>query len=461
MYFSGVAVILLRLKHHLPLLMLYGKRTGLAFFFLILLFLCSCSTSRNLRPTSSKTLNRLWDSLDIASSWHTGLSVFDPGKNKFLFNHRGDNFFTPGSNIKILTLYAAMQYLDDSIPAAYFRIDGDTMIVWGGGDPGTNYPNIHQKSALIDFLKATDKTIIFSNQHFQTARFGSGWAWDDYPYNFQIERTAFPIYGNRLWVERSHDTIALTPKYFNLVFTSKKDTVQKLSRNEWGTQFLYQYDLHQPYSISTVPVSLFENDIRFVWEEAAGKKISFKDYPFTGNALHISGSNRDTMLKLMMHESDNFISEQIILACALRQTGKMDERLFISKMMDGPLSKIPYSIAWIDGSGLSRYNLLTPESVIWLLDKIVKMKGIDYVKTVFPAGGISGTVANSYRSKDGIPFIYAKTGSLRNVYCLSGILITRKGKLLLFSWMNNQFPDKSSDISKSMEIFLNHIREHY
>jgi D-alanyl-D-alanine carboxypeptidase/D-alanyl-D-alanine-endopeptidase (penicillin-binding protein 4) len=50
---------------------------------------------------------------------------------------------------------------------------------------------------------------------------------------------------------------------------------------------------------------------------------------------------------------------------------------------------------------------------------------------------------------------------MRNVYCLSGILITRKGKVLLFSWMNNQFPDNSSDVRKAMEIFLNHIREHY
>lgn len=461
MYFSAVTVTHVQTNHPFTALLLNGIRTGPACFLLSILFLCSCSTSRDLRPTDSKNLQQLWDSLDIASHWHTGLSVLEPGKNKFLFNYRGDNFFTPGSNTKILTLYAATQYLDDSIPAAYYRIDRDTMIVWGGGDPGTGYPSIHDKSSLIEFLKKTDKSIIFSNQHFQTGRFGSGWAWDDFPYNFQTERTAFPIYGNQLWVERFHDTLVLTPRYFNLVFTSKKDTIQKFTRNEWGTKFLYQYNRHRPYSVSSIPVSLFENDIRFIWEEATGKKISFKNYPITGNALQVSGSHRDTILKWMMHESDNFVAEQILLACALRQTGIMDESQFINKLMDGPLSKIPDSIKWVDGSGLSRYNLLTPESVIWLLEKIISQKGAGYVKTIFPAGGISGTVADSFRSDDGIPFVFAKSGSLRNVYCLSGILITRKGKVLLFSWMNNQFPGDSTDVRKSMEIFLNHIRDHY
>jgi D-alanyl-D-alanine carboxypeptidase/D-alanyl-D-alanine-endopeptidase (penicillin-binding protein 4) len=310
-------------------------------------------------------------------------------------------------------------------------------------------------------LKATDKQIIFSNHHFQTTRFGSGWSWDDFSYNYQPERTAFPIYGNRLWVERYRDSIVLTPKYFSLVFSSKKDQLQKLTRDEWGTQYLYSYNPKISQSVSSVPVSLYKNDIRFIWQEVTGKNILFRDTPLSTNALRFQGSDRDTILKLMLQESENFIAEQILLSCSLRQTGVMNEKDFIKQVLRGPLKGITDSIMWVDGSGLSRYNQLTPRSVIWLLEKSLIQKGPDYIKNIFAAGGQSGTLNNSFHAFKGKPYIFAKSGSMRNVYNLSGLLITKRGNILLFSWMNNNFSDDTQNIIKSMEIFLAHLRDHY
>ena len=358
-------------------------------------------------------------------------------------------------------MYTVLQYTGEYITAAYYLVRGDTLIVWGGGDPGTKYPYLASESPFINFLKKTDKTIVFSDSHFHTQRFGDGWAWDDYPFSYQSERTAFPIYGNQLRVERQQDTIFLTPAYFNLVFTSRRDTIQKLTRNEWGTQYHYQYNYRIPESVSTIPVSLYENDIRFIWKEATGKEIFFKDVPFIRNALRIDGTKRDTLLKWMMHESDNFIAEQLLLSCALSQTGSMNEKNIIRKMLIGPLAQLPDSISWVDGSGLSRYNLMTPRSVIWVLNKMLAERGVDYLKTMFPAGGKSGTLRDLFKSDDDQAYIFAKSGTLRHTYCLSGLLITRDGRVLLFSWMNNHFNHDSSDIKMSMDIFLKYIRDHY
>src|SRR5687768_5531671 len=63
--------------------------------------LVSVSHTEAQESTSNfKPLNRLWDSLDMGSSHHTGLTIYDPQKNKFVFNYRDDNYFTPASNIK-------------------------------------------------------------------------------------------------------------------------------------------------------------------------------------------------------------------------------------------------------------------------------------------------------------------------------------------------------------------------
>src|SRR4030095_10903117 len=197
------------------------------FIFILLgacMFWLSCGTTKELNPGPVHDLNQTFDDLNLSSTLHTGLSIYDLQKGKWIFNYRDDNFFTPGSCIKLLTLYTVLRYMDDSIPAAFYRIKGDTITVWGAGDPGTLYPDIHGNAHIIDFLKSINKTIVFSDNHFTTTRHGTGRAWDDYPYNFQTERTAFPIYGNRLWIDRIGDSISITPGYFKEILTLKKDT---------------------------------------------------------------------------------------------------------------------------------------------------------------------------------------------------------------------------------------------
>ncbi|HUR30207.1 MAG TPA: D-alanyl-D-alanine carboxypeptidase, partial [Saprospiraceae bacterium] len=165
-----------------------------------------CSSQRPITHSLNKPQIRIWDSLDLASIHHIGLAIYDLNKEKYIFEHQSSHLFTPASNTKLLTMYAALLSIGDSIPAAYYQQKGDTLFVWGGGDPGTKYPDINSTSLLVNFLNRSEKTIIFSNHHFQTERFGHGWAWDDYTNSFQPERTAFPIYGNRVWVERVKDS---------------------------------------------------------------------------------------------------------------------------------------------------------------------------------------------------------------------------------------------------------------
>ena len=457
MYFSGVSQFYLKIDSKAPRVFKYMLALNLFWVFSLTI---GCSQGRHLHTRHSKSLEMLWDSLDFAAAHHTGLSVYHVKKKKFLFNYREDNHFTPASNIKLLTLYAALQYLGEKIPAAYYRVEGDSMTVWGGGDPGTKFPDITAGSTLVDYLRNTDKSIIFSDLHFTTTRFGPGWAWDDHPFTFQPERTAFPIYGNKLWVTRYGDSIVTVPSYFDLVLSIRKDNAEKWERNEWGTKYTYSYDHRKQSSITSIPVSLFENDVKSIWMKETGKDITYKKLPFDTSALVIEGSVRDTMLKLMMQESDNFIAEQLLLACAMKETGTMDEKTIIRKMMKGPLAYLQDTIAWIDGSGLSRYNLLTPRATIFVLDQILKEKGIDYIKEIFAGGGQSGTLLNSYASYDGQPYIYAKTGNMRHVYCLSGVLITKSGEILLFSWMNNHFTVPVKELKKDMGKFFSYLRNH-
>nr|MBP6540039.1 D-alanyl-D-alanine carboxypeptidase [Saprospiraceae bacterium] len=59
------------------------------------------------------------------------------------------------------------------------------------------------------------------------------------------------------------------------------------------------------------------------------------------------------------------------------------------------------------------------------------------------------------------PFIYAKSGSMTGVYNLSGYLITNSGRKMVFSFMNNNFEGKVSEIRKTVEKILMEIRMNY
>jgi len=435
-----------------------------------LFFLCCLFSNTNFlfsqastatRAEGDPAIGKALKDFDNDLTCNYGLSIYDVQKGEWLYRNHDEEYFIPASNTKILTLYAALHTLSAQLDAAYVILRGDTMFVWGMADPGTLYPDIDSANALLNLLHSTDKTIIFSNQLFQTSRFGKGWAWDDHPRSYQCERNEYPIYGNRIWIDRVNDTIKVTPAYFSSILTVTKDSISKVDRSEWGDQYMYHYKPNVPVEHRTIPITFFKNDMNFIWREATGKHIVFQNVPMDSTAIPVPGSVRDTMLKIMMQESDNFIAEELFLASAYRTSGVMNEALLIDSMLRGPMKFILDSIQWLDGSGLSRYNLMTPNSMIRVLNKIYEEKGLDFIKNIFAAGGLSGSLKNWELYKANTPFVYGKSGTMRNVLNLSGYLITRKGKLLVFSWMNNQCMDKSATIKESMEKFLTFLYEEY
>jgi D-alanyl-D-alanine carboxypeptidase/D-alanyl-D-alanine-endopeptidase (penicillin-binding protein 4) len=162
----------------------------------------------------------------------------------------------------------------------------------------------------------------------------------------------------------------------------------------------------------------------------------------------------------MMHESDNLIAEQLLLIASAVLTDTLSSTLARDYILDTYLADLPQKPRWVDGSGLSRYNLFTPASMIYVLEKLYKEVPQTRLFTLFPAGGQSGTLEDWYAGNTE-PYVYAKSGTLGNTYCLSGYLKTTSGKVLLFSFMNNHFMEPTSSIKKKIGHILKSIRDTY
>jgi D-alanyl-D-alanine carboxypeptidase/D-alanyl-D-alanine-endopeptidase (penicillin-binding protein 4) len=157
--------------------------------------------------------------------------------------------------------------------------------------------------------------------------------------------------------------------------------------------------------------------------------------------------------------SDNFIAEQLLLQVSYKVNKTYSVQEAIHYAEENYLKGIPQEPRWVDGSGLSRYNLFTPSSIVFLLEKMYHEIPLQQLLDYFPVGGVSGTLKNWFSNDT--PYVFAKSGTLSNNYNLSGYLMTKKGTLLIFSYMNNHYKKPTSDIKKEMEIVLKEIYYKY
>jgi serine-type D-Ala-D-Ala carboxypeptidase/endopeptidase (penicillin-binding protein 4) len=438
--------------------------------FLILAMLAPVSVfsqkqKRKKARTAGSKMDLKLEESPVFSKCFTGFALYDPEKGEMLCEYNADKYFTPASNTKILTLYTSLQMLGDSIPALQYQQQGDLLIFWGTGDPSFLNPHLAQNPQVFNFLKNSREQLLFCPANFKDQRYGSGWMWGDFPYAYQAEKSPFPVYSNVAHFRQadSGGPIEVRPKFLKslLRYDSMMQVEDYIGRDEFDNHFTVNttapkgrdVEWHVPFRYS--PAFLSEVLTDTLRRPVHVLNANLLPPP---NAATLYSLRADTLYRLMMQESDNFIAEQLLLLCSWRSSGAMNTEQVIDFSKKNFLAGLPDEPKWVDGSGLSRYNLVTPRSLVKLLDKIQQQVPRPRLFNIFPAGGVSGTIKTNYRN-GGSPYIFAKTGTLRNNHCLSGYLITRKGKMLIFSFMHNNFTVSTSSVRKEMEQVLREIYE--
>ena len=406
---------------------------------------------KNLRQSSGKLQH------------HTGFVLYDPVQKKTLASVNGDKYFTPASNTKILTLYAGLKILGDSVPALRWTNRNDSLIIWGMGDPSFLYPDVFQTEKTFSFLKSAPGKLYFSDGNFFENAFGPGWSWADYQDYYQAERSAFPVYGNLVTVTKS---TGMQPPFFQDLAIGKV-------KPETAASPLYpDYILRDRFSnrffISPAKLTILKIQIPFMTSGALTAKllsdtlkreVGIISKSIEANTNLLNGIHVDSLYKVMMHASDNFIAEQILLMCAQEISDSLKSENAINKMIKDYLTDLPDAPVWVDGSGLSRYNQMTPRTIVKLWEKIYTTIPQQRLFPLLVSNGKKGTLRNVLKNQPS--FIFGKTGSLANNYCLSGYLITKKNRMLIFSSMNANFIGPTKLVRDNLEKILTHIYEQY
>ena len=420
----------------------------------IISWCCSCS------PISKKSLDKTFRLTDENFKDHTGFVLYDLENQKSLYEYKSSHYFTPGSNTKIFTFFSCLILLGDSVPALKYIQHNDSLIFWGTGDPSFLYKEVYDNTRVFSFLKSTSQSLYFSDRNFQTTNFGPGWAWDDYNDYYSAERSPFPIYGNILSVKAIRKKVDIQPPYFkNYLKIENKDEKAKVIRRYESNEFVFHPNFSQKEFNADVPFKVAPELTTNLLTDTLKKMVRLVAKPLPKSARILYSVPVDTLYKVMMQESDNFIAEQLLLMCSQTISDTLQPEIAIRYIKKNFLQDMKDEPRWVDGSGLSRYNLFTPRSIVQLWEKIYQRAPRERLFALLATGGKSGTIKNWYYAKE--PYIFGKTGSLSNNHCLSGYLVTKKGKTLVFAFMNNNFTATVNDIRRNMENILRSIYESY
>ena len=392
---------------------------------------------------------------------HIGIAIYNDTKGQWLTKYQSDHYFTPASNTKILATYLGLQFLGDSLPGWKMAENADTLFLMPLGDPSFMHPEFRYQP-VVEIIKNTKKqVVIVGNNQDQFEIFGSGWSWADYDQDYQPERSRMPIYGNVVHFYQSNKKLdAIKPFYFFKDFDDLDKVGEKnWSRNRLGNRFFTTNENNKskyfqvPFSQEDMPmVKALE-----LLSDTLGKKISLqKNSSITSIPFKtIKTVPTDSLLKIMMLRSDNFYADQIVLMASEQLFGKMDDAALIDSAKKLFFADLPQKMRWADGSGLSRYNLNTPENYIAILQQMQAKFGEARVKNIFEKGG-EGTISAYYKNFPGT--MYAKTGTLGGQVALSGFIYTPKQQKLYFSVLvANHMSPTSTQVRRAVEAYLTKV----
>lgn len=407
--------------------------------------------SQGIKPRQAR---KIVDAQEILKEHFVGF-MLQNSKGESIFEQHADHYFIPASNTKMLTLYASLKVLGDSIPAFDYIMRGDSLVIWGTGDPSFLHPKL-DNGRVFQFLSTTPYTIYLAQQEEP----------DFEPSYWRADLAAFPIYGNTASFEAGQNgQLKITPAILEkFVMEDPTLSIQDFDvlRNQLSNGLVYP-SLPIPNDFSEqVPFPTNHVVSQLLLSDTLRRPVQLIEKKRPVNYHTFYSIPSDSLYKHMMQPSDNFLAEQQLLLVSSRIGERLQVKDAISYTLERDLNHLQHPPQWYDGSGLSRLNLFTPKTVMEVLRLLENELGMDRVKVIFPAGGVSGTLKNAYQTDDlGRPFVWAKTGTLRYTHLQSGWLRSRKGNEYRFVFMNNNFVKPTSEIRQAMVSVMTQIWENY
>jgi len=421
-----------------------------------------------------------------------GVKVQYATTGEVFYERNAAKMFMPASNEKMYTTAAALcllgpqyRYATDFVTNGNIDkngvIDGD-LIIKGSGDPSWSWRfyDKNYDSVMVNFIDSLklqgvsqiNGDIIGDDNIFDDQSLGYGWSWDDetYYYGAQISGLSYSenyidyiltpdsvTLGNPVIIEPHPQTTYMNLRN-NLVTVSSDTSTKWTYDRERGTNnawFEGDYRRERGESESTITIhnpTLFTAHVLKERLEEAGISVlgSPMDVDDLPDSLNYAETNKiftyyshpmSDIIAKVNRPSQNFIAEMLqkTLGVEFGEEGSSREGRKIQMMFYDSLGMNTENLKLRDGSGLSRHNLVSPNTTVSLLELMWAHPYRTYYIESLPLSGLTGTVRRRMIGTDAEQNVRAKTGTIGYVSSLSGYTWTQSGEPIMFSIMANHF----------------------
>jgi serine-type D-Ala-D-Ala carboxypeptidase/endopeptidase (penicillin-binding protein 4) len=423
-----------------------------------------------------------------------GILIVNPENGDTLYSLNAEKLFIPASNMKIVTSSTALVQLGPDYQyrttfAARGRIrngvlQGDLVVI-GRGDPTVSDHMLHD--ATIAMRAAADSVaahgihritghVVEGGDAFPDANLGFGWSWDDLnePYSAGVDELMFNEGFTTVVVHGgsrpgSPATATTTPAATYPVLLDHARTVAATG-DAITPAVTVTYDTTTGALVVNGAIAPHDSSVSFVaYRDPAAAYLNALATALNGSGIKLrknpvdrstdSLGTLDTLftvlspplrdiLPALLKPSQNQIAEIMLKTIGLEKTGIGSADSGIRVVHDQLLlwGAAPDGFVVHDGSGLSRHDYLSPQTVVRVLSAMRKDSAFHVFYDALPIAGVDGTIADRMKGTMAAGNVHAKTGFVDKARSLSGYVTTADGTPLVFSFLCNNWTTPVRDV---------------
>ena len=409
--------------------------------------------------------------------WGVAVQSIDNGQ--ILYEQNARKLLMPASNMKIVTAVATLKTLGPDFtyetkmfaenPVENGKIAGD-VVVTSNGDPTISAEELQGWAMQLkqNGLQEIDGNIIGDDSAFEQERLGFGWSWDDLPYYYATETSALQFAENAITINlfAGNDGTITVEKIPETSYVQVNQTVNVQADAQPSIQWMYNPESRTVYASGTLPPGGKDYG-SFSIHDPAAYFVEYLKEALETNGIAVrgiaQGGHRDTsswailidqksaplkeMLPVLLKRSQNLYAETFLKTLG---NGKTADGIQAVQSALLNLGVPQNSLVVKDGSGLSRYNYVTPFALVTCLAKIYRDDPSGVFYNALPVAGVDGTLKSRMKQTAAENNVHAKTGSIENVRTLSGYVHTKDGEMLVFSFLANNY-SVSADSANAIE----------
>jgi D-alanyl-D-alanine carboxypeptidase/D-alanyl-D-alanine-endopeptidase (penicillin-binding protein 4) len=428
-----------------------------------------------------------------------GLIVKDADSGEVLYTLNSGRYFMPASNAKLFTTAMALATLGPDYrirttiesaagPDSSGHLQGDLVLVGRGDGNLSNrvVPFVERaersgppEKALADLVdqvvaagvKEISGDIIADDSYFVSERYPPGWGIDDAVWSYGAAVSALAINDNFISVILRPGAMVGAPLTYSAalwpeIYEIRNDTVTTAAGTEPKLRLERDPDSQVFRLTGTLPLDAPARELQLAVTQPAESAAAILKQLLEAKGVRVAGhararhgdrnaqpQNDPPVHVLAEHKSPTLLEDvrltnklsinlhaELLLRVTAREKASatsMDDALAFATDFRQSIGISPDDAQLTDGSGLSRGDLVTPQSVVQLLAYAARQPwGADFVATL-PVAGQDGTLESRMRGTAAAGQVHAKTGLVEHVNSLSGYATSRRGAHLIFSIFGN------------------------